>query len=132
MDDMADMQPVTLRGTVTRFKGDGRRLGYPTANLTVGTDLADGVYFGFANLADWTHQPAIIFIGTPTTMGETARRVEAHLLDIPDKDYYDLPLALSIEHFHRGNRKFASATELIAAMHADEAAARHWFAAELN
>ncbi len=121
--------PVTLSGTVTRFQGNGRRLGYPTANLTTETDLADGVYFGFADLADWTRHPAIIFIGTPTTMGDTARRVEAHLLDITDKDYYDLPLKVSIEHFHRPNQKFASAAELIEAMQADEAAARHWFTA---
>lgn len=126
---MKSLQPVTLRGTVTRFKGNGRRLGYPTANLTTKTDLADGVYFGFADLADWTRHPAMIFIGTPTTMGDTARRVEAHLLDIPDKDYYDLPLTMSIEHFHRGNQKFAAAGALIEAMQADEAAARHWFAA---
>jgi FAD synthase len=123
------MKLVTIRGSVIRFKGDGRKLGYPTANLKVPTELEDGVYFGFADLAEWTKQPAIIFIGTPTTMGETTRRVEAHLLDIPDKDYYDLSLRLSIEHFYRGNQKFTSAEELVKAMRADEAAARQWFAA---
>ncbi|MDP9131123.1 MAG: riboflavin kinase, partial [Candidatus Binatota bacterium] len=56
-------RPVTLGGTVTRFKGNGRRLGYPTANLTIKTDLADGVYFGLADLADWSDNPAVIFIG---------------------------------------------------------------------
>jgi len=122
------MAPVTLSGTVTRFKGNGRRLGYPTANLTIHTDLKDGVYFGFADLAEWPHQPALIFIGTPTTMGDTGRRVEAHLLDIPDEDYYDLPLRVSVEHFYRGNQKFTDADELIEAMHADEAAARRWLA----
>jgi len=116
-----------LRGTVSRFKGDGRRLGYPTANIAISTDLKDGVYFGFADLADWTHQPAIIFIGTPTTMGETTRRVEAHLLDIPDRDYYDLPLRLEVRQFHRGNQTFAGVEQLKAAMHADEAVARQWF-----
>lgn len=124
---MNPLRPVTLRGTVTRFQGYGRRLGYPTANLKTETDLEDGIYFGFTDLANWSHHPAMIFIGTPTTMGDTARRVEAHLLDIPDKDYYDLPLTVSIEHFHRPNQKFASTTELIEAMQADEAAARHWF-----
>jgi FAD synthase len=125
---MTNMQPVSLNGTITRFKGDGRKLGYPTANLTTPTDLKDGVYFGFADLAGWSHQPAIIFIGTPTTMGETVRRVEAHLLDIDDKDYYDLPLRLSVEHFHRGNQTFTSADVLVKAMRADETAARQWFA----
>jgi riboflavin kinase/FMN adenylyltransferase len=122
------MKPVNLQGTVTRFKGDGRRLGYPTANLTIGTDLEDGVYFGFADLTRWRQQPALIFIGTPTTMGDAGRRIEAHLLDIPDTDYYDQQLSLDIRHYHRTNQTFAGLPELLAAMKADEAAARQWLA----
>lgn len=125
---MKSQLPAKLSGTVTRFQGDGRRLGYPTANLTTSTDLKDGVYFGFADLAKWNNRPAVIFIGTPDTMGDTARRVEAYLLDIPDKDYYDLALELSIDHFHRANRKFPSVEELKIAMQDDEAMARRWFA----
>ncbi|HEY5442611.1 MAG TPA: riboflavin kinase [Candidatus Saccharimonadales bacterium] len=121
------MQPTILKGTTTRFKGDGRKLGYPTANLNVPTDLKDGVYFGFADLANWSKQPAIIFVGTPTTMGETGRRVEAHLLDIPDEDYYELPLTLDIRHHHRANQTFAGADELMRVMRADEATGREWF-----
>lgn len=120
--------PAILSGTVTRFKGDGRRLGYPTANLTTETDLKDGVYFGHADLAEWQSQPALIFVGTPDTLGETERRVEAHLLDIPDKDYYDLSLNLKIEHYHRPNQKFPGVKELQKTMRADEVAARAWFA----
>ncbi|HUY85032.1 MAG TPA: riboflavin kinase [Candidatus Dormibacteraeota bacterium] len=125
---MKNALPAKLSGPVTRFKGDGRQLGYPTANLTTATDLDDGVYFGFADLAEWSDRPALVFIGTPATMGDTVRRVEVYLLDIPDKDYYDLPLKVSIERFHRANQKFASADELIEAMRADEATARRWFA----
>lgn len=121
------MKPVILSGTVTRFKGNGRHLGYPTANLTTKTGLADGVYFGFANMAKWTRHPAIIFIGTPTTMGDTDRRIEAHLLDIPDEDYYDLPLSLDIRQYHRANRTFADADQLLEAIKDDEAVARQWF-----
>jgi len=125
---MKSQPPVELSGTVTRFKGDGRKLGYPTANLTIQTGLKGGVYFGFADLAKWKNHPAIIFIGTPTTLGNTKPRVEAHLLDIPDKDYYDQELKVRIEHFHRPNQKFPNVEELQKAMRADETAARHWFA----
>ena len=127
MSDMDLDKPVVLNGAVTRFKGNGRRLGYPTANLKVETDLQDGVYFGYADLANWSHHPAIIFVGVPTTMGDTQRRVEAYLLDIPDKDYYDLPLKVSIEQFHRPNQTFDNVDELLKVMHEDEAAARQWF-----
>lgn len=121
------MKTVILKGQVTRFKGDGRKLGYPTANLDVKTDLKDGVYFGFADLNKWVRHPAIIFVGVPTTMGESRRRVEAYLLDIPDQDYYDLRLRLSIEYYYRPNRKFESSDELVKVIRSDEAAARQWF-----
>jgi len=125
---MTTALPTQLRGTATRYKGNGRKLGYPTANIDVPTDLEDGVYFGFGNLADYTHQPALIFIGTPTTVGDTERRVEAHLLDIEDKDYYGLPLTLDIREFHRPNKTFSSIDKLLIIMKNDEAAARQWFA----
>jgi riboflavin kinase/FMN adenylyltransferase len=125
MDDMAS--GVTLKGTVTRFKGDGRRLGYPTANLTVDTSARDGVYFGWADLDGYERQPSIIFVGVPTTTGDDRRRVEAHLLDIPDKDYYDLTMSVTLAKYHRSNRTFADMDALMEAMNADEAAAREWF-----
>lgn len=124
---MSQALPASLQGTVTRFKGNGRKLGYPTANLNVQTNLADGVYFGFAKLDRWQDQPALIFVGTPTTIGDSIRRVEAYLLDIPDQDYYGLDMSLSLMHYHRPNQTFANLDELIAAMHDDETTAREWF-----
>ncbi|MGH7194895.1 MAG: riboflavin kinase [Candidatus Saccharimonadales bacterium] len=119
--------PVVLSGIVARYKGNGRKLGYPTANLDVRTDARDGVYFGFADLAGFSRHPSLVFVGVPTTMGDTERRVEAHLLDIPDVDYYDLPLSVSLHKYHRANRTFDSAQELMDVMRADETAAREWF-----
>jgi len=121
------MKRITLGGMVTEFKGNGRKLGYPTANFTIGTDARDGVYFGFADLAEFERHPALIFIGVPTTLGDTERRVEVHLLDIPDKDYYGLPVSASLEHYHRGNKTFADVDALVEVMKADETAARQWF-----
>jgi len=102
-------------------------MGYPTANIKSSTDLADGIYFGYADLDVYKSHPAIIFIGTPITVGDSDRRVEAHLLDIPDKDYYELDLNLKIKKFHRPNQKFANQDELILAMKQDEKAACKWF-----
>ncbi len=127
---MADHLPSSLGGTVTRFKGNGRRLGYPTANIAVPTGLPDGVYFGYADLGEYRHHPAIIFIGVPTTLGDTDRRVEAYLLDIDDLDYYDLPLQLDVQQFHRHNQTFPSVDALLVVMKADEQTAREWFAGQ--
>jgi riboflavin kinase/FMN adenylyltransferase len=124
------MLPQTLSGIVTRFKGDGRKLGYPTANLNVETDLKDGVYFGHADLKDFKDNPALIFIGTPTTMGETQRRVETHLLDIKDEDYYGEKLSAKVEKFHRDNLTFESIEALQKVMRDDEIQARRWFSSD--
>ncbi len=120
--------PAVFHGMVTPFQGDGRRLGYPTANLDAETSLPDGIYFGFASLAGYRNRPCLIFIGVPLVAGRRRRRVEAHVLGIPDRDYYGRPLTLDVRHFHRPNQKFASASALTTAMRADEAAARQWFA----
>jgi riboflavin kinase/FMN adenylyltransferase len=122
------MEAITFTGTVTRFKGNGRKLGYPTANITTATDAKDGVYFGFADLGNLRRRPSLIFVGIPTTMGDTERRVEVHVLDIPDKDYYGEPLTATARHYHRPNRTFENVDALIEVMKDDEAAARGWFA----
>jgi FAD synthase len=116
-----------VQGIVTAFKGNGRKFGYPTANLTTTVALADGVYFGFADLDIYAHHQAMIFIGTPVTVGDTQRRVEAYLLDIADQDYYGQSLNLQVCKFHRPNQMFDSVDELLVAMKADEIHARQWF-----
>lgn len=116
-----------IKGTVVRFAGNGRKLGYPTANVSSDTRLSDGVYFGMATMGEYENRPALIFIGTPTTVGDTQRRVEAHILDIADTDYYGQKLEMEILHFHRSNQTFESIDELVVAMKADETAGRAWF-----
>lgn len=120
----ANQLPVELRGTVTPYKGNGRKLGWPTANISTHTDLHDGVYFGRATMGEFVDNPAMIFVGVPTTVGDTERRVEAYLFDVPDVDYYGQEIVLRIEHFHRPNQKFDSIDELIQAIQSDTAAAR--------
>jgi riboflavin kinase/FMN adenylyltransferase len=121
------MEMTEIDGTVKHFKGNGRQLGYPTANIDTPVDLADGVYFGFADLREFVRQPALVFVGVPTTVGDTVRRVEAHLLDIPDNDYYGEKLKLSIQHYHRPNQTFDTMSELLSVMAEDEKAGRAWF-----
>ncbi len=122
-----DTLPVEISGQTVPFEGNGRKFGYPTANIFTQTYLTDGVYFGYASLGSYKNQPALIFVGTPVTLGESTRRLEAHLLDIVDKDYYDQKLMVTIDYFHRENHKFNSVKELLKAIHQDEAAGRRWF-----
>jgi riboflavin kinase/FMN adenylyltransferase len=116
-----------LIGKTKAYSGNGRKLGYPTANIGVETDLADGVYFGFATLGKFVDHLAMIFIGVPTTVGDTERRVEAHLFDVEDRDYYGQKIKIEVCHFHRSNQKFNSVADLTAAIQEDEIAARKWY-----
>jgi FAD synthase len=116
-----------LSGVTLPFEGNGRTFGYPTANIHANTDLVDGVYFGYASLGEYSHHPALIFIGTPTTVGAKKYRIEAHLLDITDKDFYGETLRLDVRHFHRPNELFDSVEELLTVMRTDDSAARKWF-----
>jgi riboflavin kinase/FMN adenylyltransferase len=118
------MKKIALTGTVTRFKGNGRKLGYPTANMRTKTRARDGVYAGWAWLGEYRRHPAMIFIGTPTMMGDTERRLEAHLLDVPDRDYYGLELRVELAHYLRANRTFPSVRALVRAMRTDAAEVR--------
>jgi riboflavin kinase / FMN adenylyltransferase len=113
---MKNKLPVKLSGETKPFNGNA-----------VDTDLKDGVYFGFASLADYKNQPALIFVGVPTTMGDRERRVEAHLLDIVDQDYYGQKLSVNICFFHRANQRFSSLDALKKAMRVDEEVGRNWF-----
>lgn len=119
--------PVVIKGLVSAYQGNGRKFGYPTANVASNTTLTDGVYFGRVNLAKFSSQPALIFIGTPTTVGDKERRVEAHLLDIPDVDYYGQPIEITIQAFHRPTITFDSVDKLLEAMDSDKASGRQWF-----
>lgn len=121
------MKAAKITGVVTQFKGNGRKLGYPTANIKSDTESTDGVYFGYADMGEFSNHPAVIFVGTPTTVGDKDRRVEAHLLDIPDKDYYDEKLKLSLVHYHRPNKTFEDIETLKQVMVDDDASARQWF-----
>ncbi|HWB38948.1 MAG TPA: riboflavin kinase [Candidatus Saccharimonadales bacterium] len=125
---MSHKLPAYLSGRVTPYKGNGRKLGYPTANIDTTTNLDDGVYFGYAEMSDYRHWPALIFIGTPTTLGDKDRRVEAYLFDAIDKDYYGEKLELKLVSYHRPNQTFESIDALLQVMHQDEKIARGWFA----
>jgi len=59
-------------------------------------------------------------------MGDNVRRVEAHLLDIPDEDYYGERLKVILSHYHRPNQTFKNTEGLLKAMLNDETTIRGW------
>ena len=117
----------SLTGTVIAGRGIGRILGFPTANLDVGTCAtpAHGVYAAEAFVRD-TRYVAAVNIGIAPTIRDEHALVEAHLLDYTgDLDVAEIEIA-----FHkrlRPEKKFASRDALSEAIAADVQCIREYF-----
>lgn len=119
-------RPHVIDGTVERGDRRGRQLGYPTANVAYEPRCvvpAPGVYAGRVELRDGRSQPAVTSIGTNPTFDGTVLRVEAYLLDF-DEDLYGQAVGVDVRHRLRGQERFATVDELIAAMARDTSQAR--------
>jgi riboflavin kinase/FMN adenylyltransferase len=129
-------RPHELRGPVVR--GDGRggpELGFPTANLQIGDDIAlpaDGIYAGYFTRADGSVHPAAISVGRRPTFyapGTASVLVEAYLLHFEGELYGEMS-RLSFVSRLRDDRQFDSVDALIAQMHRDAADAERALSAD--
>lgn len=107
--------PYFLSGKVMPGVQEGRKLGFPTANIEVLAEKlipASGVYAVSAQLENTAAMlPAMMNIGTRPTFGENNQTLEVHILDFED-DIYDKELLVGFEHRMRGERKFKSPEDL--------------------
>ena len=110
-----------VSGTVHSGRGEGARLGFPTANV-VPVEFAalpgDGVYAGRATIADGTGWAAAISVGTPPMFPQAKDHLEAHLVDF-DGDLYDQPITLEFWVRLRDQQAYPSLDELKTAIAAD-------------
>ena len=113
-----------IAGTVVAGAQRGRTIGFPTANLAgVATLLPkDGVYAVRVLLEDAEFAGAAN-IGPNPTFGETAQKIEVHILDFAE-DVYGQTLKVEFAARLRETRPFASADELRAQLEQDVALAR--------
>jgi riboflavin kinase / FMN adenylyltransferase len=107
--------PHRIRGVVTHGAGRGAEIGVPTANLD-GIDTvipADGVYAAFAFIEGQSRPlPTACHIGANSTFGESARTVEAHLIDFRG-DLYDQRVELDLLRRLRPTLKFDGLDDLL-------------------
>lgn len=111
-----------VRGTVTRGRGQGTGMGFPTANIELASRIqlpADGVYAGLA-LVNGEVWPAAINAGLPPMFHEdrASAHLEANLLGYHG-DLYGADIALVFTHRLRPSVKFASVDELIQTVNND-------------
>ena len=113
-----------LSGQVVRGRERGRTIGYPTANLASETECIppDGVYAARVILGDGAY-PSLVNIGMRPTFSETARSIEAHILDFA-RDLYGTRIKLEPIERIRPERKFDNADALKAQIALDLSKAR--------
>jgi riboflavin kinase / FMN adenylyltransferase len=109
--------PFMVEGEVVKGDQRGRELGFPTANFVPDDRLAipgHGVYAAFADGV-----PAAVNVGVRPTF-ETGRGVliETYLID-RNEDLYGKTLRVAFVERLRGEKRFASADDLVAQMRRD-------------
>ena len=112
-------------GTVHRGRGEGGRLGFPTANVVpvpYAALPANGVYAGRAILEDGVVWAAAISVGMPPTFPEARDYLEAHLIEF-DGSLYEQTITLEFHERLREQRAYDSLEELTAAIADDVASA---------
>lgn len=82
------MERIVVEGEVMHGRQLGRKLGFPTANLSVGEDLParDGVYAARVE-AEGVCYRAISNLGSNPSVGGTERRLETHIFDFSGSLY---------------------------------------------
>lgn len=116
--------PYFITGEVTRGRGVGKKLGFPTANLTYPADkceVKEGVYAGKIIICG-TEYKAVINYGAKPTFGDGEKSVEAHAIDFSG-DLYGKTVRVCFEKRLRDIKKFASAAELSEQLEKDVAEA---------
>lgn len=114
-----------VTGTVRPGRGEGVKLGFPTANVVpvpYAALPANGVYAGRAILEDGVEWAAAISVGSPPTFPEAKDYLEAHLVDF-EGDLYGQCITLEFFEKLRDQAAYDSLDELSDAIADDVAAA---------
>lgn len=114
--------PFILSGKVTRGKGLGRQMNYPTANLEIVEKYklipAKGVYVVQSTIGNTLYY-GMMSIGTNPTVGGQDLSIETYFFNL-DQDLYDKQLEIQVLKRIRDEKNFSGIEELIKAMKADE------------
>ena len=116
----------TILGTVEQGDDLGKKIGFPTANLSAHSEQfpPNGVYFAKAKL-DGTVYPGLVNLGYRPTMssGRSGRTLEVYLLDF-HRDIYGKDLELRFIRYLRPEKKFENVEALVRQIERDVQQAR--------
>ncbi len=120
----------TILGTVVRGEQLGRKLGFPTANLSAHSEQfpPNGVYVTEARIGGALYRGVANLGFRPTVAGQTTERVlELHLFDL-DREIYGEEMEVRFLRYLRPEQKFPDLEALKAQIAADVRQARESFA----
>ena len=122
-------RPFAIQGTVERGDQRGRTLGYPTANLQLGSYQrpAYGIYAVRVALEDGIEHPGVANLGVRPTFEPARELLEAHLFGF-DGDLYGRTIDVALHHYLRPEERFDSLDALRAQMDRDSTEARRLLA----
>src|ERR1700756_5172968 len=116
----------TILGTVVHGDDLGKKIGFPTANLSAHSEQfpPNGVYFAEATL-DGVVYPGVVNLGYRPTMssGRSDRVLEVYLLNF-DRDIYGKDLELRFIRYLRPEKKFENVDALVRQIERDVQQAR--------
>jgi riboflavin kinase/FMN adenylyltransferase len=130
-------RPYSIKGRVVRGQNIGKKVGFPTANISVSSELTPGrgVYAATVTLGAKAYGKeslgvkkidAVVNIGNAPTFGGRAVTVEAHLLGF-DRSIYGRRMRVSFLAKLRDEIKFDSKEKLAAQIAKDLKKAKKYF-----
>lgn len=127
-------RPFAIRGVVRHGDKRGREIGYPTANLELGTYLRPryGIYAVTGRvIGSGEGLKGAASLGIRPTFEPPKELLEPYFFDF-DGDLYGREIEVALHHFLRPEAKFAGLDELTAQMAEDCARARELLSAARN
>ena len=118
-------RPFAVQGVVQHGDKNGRLLGFPTANVDMGSYLRPmyGVYAVTGHLADGRVLKGAANLGIRPQFDPPKELLEPHFFDF-NEDLYGQTIEVALRHFIRPEAKFAGWDELVAQIDADCVRAR--------
>jgi riboflavin kinase / FMN adenylyltransferase len=119
----------TILGTVTHGNNLGKKIGFPTANLSAHSEQfpPNGVYAAEALIQDELHRGVVNLGVRPTVAsGKSERMLEIHLFDF-NRDIYGKDVEVRFVKFLRPEQKFENVDALAAQIRRDVDQARELY-----
>lgn len=108
-------RPFQLEGTVIKGEGRGKKIGFPTANILISTDLIipnKGVYVSRTTNRGMTYNSITNIGNNPTFNNNEDIFIETHLFDFDDFLYGE-KIVVELYQKVRDEKKFSSVNELV-------------------